>query len=114
MLSDSPSVLACPTGIPFPYNSKLYVVAQDDRHAISLLNPNVLKPARQSIASFIKLSIGQPLPLMCGDDSAFCLSSILPCRAGKGVWMHGRWAVTMSRHDFGEVLRDGVFEQRRL
>jgi hypothetical protein len=114
MLSDSLLVLACPTGMPLPYNSKLYGITQADRHAISLLNPNVLKPARQSIASFIELSIGQPLPLVCGDDSTFYLSSIPPCRAGEGIWVDERWAVAVSRYDLGEVLRDGVFEQRRL
>jgi hypothetical protein len=52
-----------------PYNGKLYIIPQADRHPVALLDSNVLKAARQGITSFIQLTIRQSLLLVSYNDS---------------------------------------------
>jgi len=96
------------------YNGKLDIVPQADRHAVTLLDSNVLKAACQGVTSLIQLAICQALLLVPHNDSATAVNSVPSHRHGNGLGRYERWTVTVGRHDLGEVLRDSILEQGRL
>lgn len=104
------SASAGPARMLLPDNSKLYIIPQADCHPIALFDPNVLKAARQGIASFVQLAICQALLLVPHNGSANTVNLFPAYRRGNDLGHYERWTLPVGRDDLGKVLRDSILE----
>ena len=70
---------------------------------------------RQSIAPFVELGVCHALALMPHNDPGSHINLVILFAGSWAVgWEDERWAIAVGRYNLGEVLRDRIFEQRRL